>query len=58
MDVDQTGDDICAVQIDGVGLRLAQNIGKLPVLDGKRTGNKAKLLGVEHGIFKIHLVPP
>ena len=54
MDIDQTGNDVGALKIDGIRLRRGQNIDKFAVFDGKGAGDKTEILGVQHCIFEIH----
>ena len=54
MDIQQAGDHIGPLQIDGVGLFLAHDVDKTAVFYGKVTFLKAETGGINHGILKIH----
>ena len=56
VNVDQTGNDIRTLQIDGTGLFLSQHMGKAALLYGEAPQLEAKALGKYHGVFKVHKI--
>ena len=59
VDIEQAGDDIGAVQIDGVRVRLAQHTREAAVFHGEGPVLKAEFLRIDHCIAKLHgYIPP
>ena len=58
VDIEQAGDDIGAVQIDGVRARLAQHTREAAVFHGEGPVLKAEFLRIDHCILKLHGISP
>ena len=53
MDINQTGDDVCAIQVHGV-LFFNQDVAEFPVLHGEAAGDEFEVFCINLSVFVVH----